>query len=216
MGDRIAVLSNGRLQQYGRPRELYARPANLFVGRFIGSPEMNLYEAALDSSGGLVLGSQRLAVGSRRLAPLEGRAGRKVIVGVRPEDLLLSPAGTAAGTAADLSSSAQEAGTLTADVRVVEPLGSELHAIFSIDATAAGDPDLTASAEEAEGMLPGLAYNGVARLDPRAAVRPGERVTFQVDVNRLHFFDPDTGLAIGWPGDDDRAPGQAGARADSA
>jgi multiple sugar transport system ATP-binding protein len=216
MGDRIAVLSNGRLQQYGRPRELYARPANLFVGRFIGSPEMNLYEAALDSSGGLVLGSQRLAVGSRRLAPLEGRAGRKVIVGVRPEDLLLSPAGTAAGTAADLSSSAQEAGTLTADVRVVEPLGSELHAIFSIDATAAGDPDLTASAEEAEGMLPGLAYNGVARLDPRAAVRPGERVTFQVDVNRLHFFDPDTGLAIGWPGDDDRAPDQAGARADSA
>jgi hypothetical protein len=64
-------------------------------------------------------------------------------------------------------------------------------------------------------MLPGLAYNGVARLDPRAAVRPGGRDTFRVDVNRLHFFDPDTGLAIGWPADD-RTPHQAAARADSA
>jgi multiple sugar transport system ATP-binding protein len=210
MGDRIAVLSGGRLQQYGRPRDLYARPANLFVARFIGSPEMNLYEAVLDDAGDLVLGSQRLALG-RRPAPLEGRGGRTVIVGLRPEDLLLDAADSASAAA----SPAADAGTLTADVRVIEPLGSELHAIFSIDATAAGDPDLTASAEEAEGMLPGLAYNGVARLDPRAAVRPGERVTFRVDVNRLHFFDPDTGLAIGWPADD-QIPDQAAARADSA
>jgi multiple sugar transport system ATP-binding protein len=215
MGDRIAVLHDGRLQQYGRPRDLYARPANLFVARFIGSPEMNLYEAALDASGDLVLGSQRLALGQRP-APLEGRGGRKLIVGVRPEDLLLGLAETASGSgsgSASASASA-EAGTLTADVRVVEPLGSELHAIFSIDAPAARDPDHTASADEAEDLLPGLAYNGVARLDPRAAVRPGDRVTFRLDPNRLHFFDPTTGLAIGWPGD--RTPDQAGARADSA
>ena len=70
------------------------------------------------------------------------------------------------------------------------------------------------SADEAEDLLPGLAYNGVARLDPRAAVRPGERVTFRVDPNRLHFFDSTTGLAIGWPRD--RTPDQAGAHADSA
>jgi hypothetical protein len=82
------------------------------------------------------------------------------------------------------------------------------------DAPAAGDPDLTASADQTDDLLPGLAYNGVARLDPRAVVRPGERVTSRVDPNRLHFFDPSTGLAIGWPGD--RAPDQAGARADSA
>jgi multiple sugar transport system ATP-binding protein len=207
MGDRIAVLHNGRLQQYGRPRDLYARPANLFVARFIGSPEMNLYEAALDAAGDLVLGSQRLALG-RRPAPPEVRGGRKVIVGVRPEDLLL-----AAGETASASDSL-DAGTLTAGIRVVEPLGSELHAIFSIDAPAAGDPDLTASADQTDDLLPGLAYNGVARLDPRAVVRPGERVTFRVDPNRLHFFDPTTGLAIGWPGD--RAPDQAGARVDSA
>jgi multiple sugar transport system ATP-binding protein len=218
MGDRIAVLHNGRLQQYGPPRELYARPANLFVARFIGSPEMNLYEATLDASGDLVLGSQRLALGQRP-APLEGRAGRKLIVGVRPEDLLLDAGETgAAAFGSGSGSGSAEAGTLTADVRVVEPLGSELHAIFSIDATAAGDQDLTASAasaDEAEGLLiPGLAYNGVARLDPRAPVRPGQRVTFRLDPNRLHFFDPTTGLAVGWPGD--RTPDQAGAHADSA
>jgi multiple sugar transport system ATP-binding protein len=219
MGDRIAVLQSGRLQQYGRPRDLYARPANLFVARFIGSPEMNLYEAALDDAGDLVLGSQRLALG-RRPARLAGRAGRKVIVGVRPEDLVLGAAEAAPGSAsasASATSSAlgsAEAGTLMADVRVVEPLGSELHAIFSIDATAAGDPDLTATSDEAEGMIPGLAYNGVARLDPRAAVRPGDRVTFRVDPARLHFFDPDTGLALGWPGAG--AADRAGARTDSA
>jgi multiple sugar transport system ATP-binding protein len=225
MGDRIAVLHNGLLQQYGSPRQLYARPSNLFVARFIGSPEMNLYEAVLDDSGDLILGSQRLALG-RRPAPLEGRAGRAVIVGVRPEDLLLgagetgsessseSAPASSSGSGSGSDSGFLEAGTLTADVRVVEPLGSELHAIFSIDATAAGDLDLTASADEAEELLPGLAYNGVARLDPRAAVRPGERVTFRLDPNRLHFFDPTTGLAIGWPGD--RAPDQAGAHADSA
>ena len=215
MGDRIAVLHNGRLQQYGRPREVYARPANLFVARFIGSPEMNLYEAALDDAGDLVLGSQRLALG-RRPPALAGQAGGKVIVGVRPEDLVLGTAETAPGTgsagAAATASASAATGTLTAEVRVVEPLGSELHAIFSIDARAAGDRDLTASADEAEGMLPGLAYNGVARLDPRAMVRPGDRVTFRVDPSRLHFFDPDTGLAIGWPGD--RVPDQAEARAD--
>jgi multiple sugar transport system ATP-binding protein len=213
MGDRIAVLHDGRLQQYGRPRDLYARPANLFVARFIGSPEMNLYEAALDASGDLVLGSQRLALGQRP-APLEGRGGRKLIVGVRPEDLLLGLAETASGSGSASASASAEAGTLTADVRVVEPLGSELHAIFSIDAPTAGGRQLTAAAEDAEDLLPGLAYNGVARLDPRAAVRPGDRVTFRLDPNRLHFFDPTTGLAIGWPGD--RTPDQAGARADSA
>jgi multiple sugar transport system ATP-binding protein len=200
MGDRIAVLHNGRLQQYGRPREVYARPASLFVARFIGSPEMNLYEATLDDVGDLVLGSQRLALGRRRPA-LDGRAGRTVIVGVRPEDLVLGPAEPAPGPGSASASDSAHAGTLTADVRVVEPLGSELHAIFSIDAPTAGDRDLTASADETEGLFPGLAYNGVARLGPRAKVAPGQRVTFRVDPNRLHFFDPGTGLAIGWPGE---------------
>jgi multiple sugar transport system ATP-binding protein len=192
MGDRIAVLHGGLLQQYGTPRELYARPANLFVARFIGSPEMNLYEAALDPSGTLTLGSQRLDLGPlpAQLAPVAGPGGRKVIVGVRPSDLTLDTGDGGTGTSG-------RAGTLTADVRVVEPLGSELHAIFSIDAPTAGGRELTTAAGDADDLMPGLAYNGVARLGPRAMVRPGDRVTFRVDASRLHFFDPDTGDACG-------------------
>jgi len=187
MGDRIAVLSDGVLQQYGRPRELYDRPANLFVAQFIGSPEMNVYQAAVDTSGDLVLGSQRIPLGSLDpgLAPY---AGRPVIVGMRPEDLALAPAGDGPPAGA---------GTLAADIRVVESLGSELHAVFSIDAAVAGTRELAAAAgDTADSVQLDLAYNGVARLDGRAAIRAGERVAFRVDPSRLHFFDPATGAAI--------------------
>ena len=187
MGDRIAVLHAGVLQQYGPPRELYRRPANLFVAQFIGSPEMNLYHAALDPAGCLVLGSQRLPLGS--LAPgLSAYSGRPVIVGVRPEDLTLGSAGEAVH--------GDQAGTLAADVRVVESLGSELHAIFSIDAKAAGTRELAAAAGEAESVQLGPAYNGVARLSPRAMVRPGDRARFRVEASQLHFFDPATGVSL--------------------
>jgi multiple sugar transport system ATP-binding protein len=76
-------------------------------------------------------------------------------------------------------------------------LGSELHVFFSTDAPAAGASALAARAGEAEaGLLAGTMHNGVARLDPRSGIRPGQRVTFRVDPGRLHFFDPDTGAAI--------------------
>ncbi|HEX7160047.1 MAG TPA: ATP-binding cassette domain-containing protein [Trebonia sp.] len=196
MGDRIAVLSAGVLQQYGPPQELYASPVNLFVARFIGSPEMNLYEAALDESGALVLGSQRISLG--QMPPVTGERGtapgQPVIVGVRPEDLALCPDGTP--------------GALTADIAAVERLGSEVHAYFSIDARPAGHPadgglpsaaaGAPPTADEAD-ALPGAARGGVARLDPRAAVRPGARVTLRLDPARLYFFDPATGQATGWP-----------------
>jgi multiple sugar transport system ATP-binding protein len=189
MGDRVAVLHGGALQQYATPRELYDRPANLFVAEFIGSPEMNLYEASVSGSGDeLVLGSQRLTLGPAKtiLAPYRGR---KVIAGVRPEHLGL-------GGAADHAGRADEA-TLAADVRGVEALGSVMHVFFSIDAPAAGVSALAAAAGEAEaGLLAGETHNGMARLDPRSAVRPGQRVMFRVDPGRLHFFDPDTSAAV--------------------
>jgi multiple sugar transport system ATP-binding protein len=210
MGDRIAVLNGGTLQQYGQPEELYTRPVNLFVARFIGSPEMNLYEASLDESGALVLGSRQISLGQFR-TPTEVTRGRSVIVGVRPEDLALCPDGTP--------------GALAADVRAVERLGSELHVFFSIDAlpvrprpasgpagsvSASTGPE---SAADAEAGLPGTAHNGVARLDPRAGVRPGARVTLRVDPARLYFFDPATGQAIGWPASRAVHPGKAPAPA---
>jgi len=202
MGDRIALLNGGALQQFGPPAELYARPVNQFVARFIGSPEMNLFEAALDADGALVLGSQRIDL-TRRPVPGQGtpgqavpgkqapRRGEPVIVGIRPEDLALGAPGAP--------------GTLTAEVRAVEQLGSELHAFFSIDARQAGDQTGGASDADQDAALPGQAHNGVARLDPRSGIRPGGRVTFLVDPARLYFFDPATGEATGWPA----APAQA-------
>jgi multiple sugar transport system ATP-binding protein len=177
MGDRVAVLHDGTLQQYDTPRALYDSPANLFVAEFIGSPEMNLYEASLSSSA-LVLGSQQLALPSvpSALAPY---SGRKVIVGFRPEDLTLGSSG------------------LVADVRVVEALGSESHVFFAIDAPAASGGAFAAVTGETEGLLSDDdTHNGVARVDARSGVRAGSRVTFIVDTSRLRFFDPDTGVAI--------------------
>jgi multiple sugar transport system ATP-binding protein len=120
------------------------------------------------------------------------RPGQAVIVGVRPEDLTPCAPGTP--------------GALTADVRAVERLGSALHAFFSLDAPPAGGPVAggtagpgPAPAVETEAGLPGLAHNGVARLDPRVEVRPGGRITLRVDPGRLYFFDPASGDAIAWP-----------------
>jgi len=182
MGDRIAVLNAGILQQFGPPADLYARPVNLFVARFIGSPEMNVYQAATDTDGALVLGSQRLAFGQ---GPAPGRRGEPVVVGIRPEDLTLGAPG--------------DPGALTAEVRAVEQLGSELHAFFAIDARPPGGEEATVRNVDQDEALPGQAHNGVARLDPRSGVRPGSRVTFRVDPARLYFFDPATGQATAWP-----------------
>jgi multiple sugar transport system ATP-binding protein len=223
------VLGGGVLQQYGPPADLYARPVNLFTARFIGSPEMNLYAAAVDADGALLLGSQRLPYGAPRGQDrVPARPGEPVIVGIRPEDLALGAPGDPA--------------TLTAQVMAIEQLGTELHAFFSIDAAAApgasGAPLAGAAAgtglagnalagnaqsgnalagvalagvaaetaADADAMLPGQAHNGVARLDPRCGVRPGTRITLRVDTARLYFFDPATGSAVGWPSAPDTRP----------
>jgi multiple sugar transport system ATP-binding protein len=194
MGDRVAVLLGGVLQQYDTPRSLYDRPANLFVATFIGSPSMNLYEGSLSAADGssvsrpaVVLGSQRLDLPAQVAARVAAYQGRKVVVGIRPEDLVLP---SLAGAGAWVSGPG-----LAADVRLIEVLGSEQHVYFSIDATPAGAG--AAADESAEAMiLAASAPNGVARLDAGAGVRAGDRVTFAVDPARLYFFDPDTGQAI--------------------
>jgi multiple sugar transport system ATP-binding protein len=182
MGDRVAVLSAGLLQQYDTPRSLYDHPANVFVATFIGSPVMNLYEAGLEAPGTLVLGSQRLELPAPVAARVAAFQGRKVLAGIRPEDLTVSGSGSA----------------LVAEVRFVEVLGSEQHVYFSIDATPAGAGAAAVVADESAeaGILLGSAPNGAARLDPRVAVQPGGRITFALDPARLYFFDPDTGQAV--------------------
>jgi multiple sugar transport system ATP-binding protein len=188
MGDRVAVLRAGVLQQYGTPRSLYDRPANVFVATFIGSPAMNLYEGGLDDSV-MVLGSQRLALPAQTAAGLAAYQGHKIIVGIRPEDLSVQIEPESS------ESFESPLAKLVADARVVEVLGSEQHVYFSVDATPAGGGGSGDAA--GEGILAGDVPNGVARLNPRSAVRAGTRVTFAVDAARLHFFDPDTGGAIG-------------------
>jgi len=188
MGDRVAVLQAGVLQQYDTPRALYNRPANVFVATFIGSPAMNLYEAGLSADGAsgsrpaAVLGSQRLDLPAPVAAHVAAYQGRKVIVGIRPEDLVVS-----------------SGPGLVTEARIVEVLGSEQHVYFWLDATPAAQAAAAAAATDdaAEaGFLVGSAPNGMARIDPHTPVKPGGRVTFTVDPARLYFFDPDTGQAI--------------------
>ncbi len=195
MGDRVAVLRDGTLQQYGTPRELYDHPDNVFVASFIGSPEMNLYEASLEESGdrlAAAVGSQRLGLPGQGLRPY---LGRKVIVGIRPEDLGDPALGHRGATAAGEHSRDAHA-SLTADARLVEMLGSELHVFFSVDATPVRGTAAASSAGGQVGLLADSEPNGVARVGPRSQIRAGSKVEFSVDTERLHFFDPDTGRAI--------------------
>jgi multiple sugar transport system ATP-binding protein len=182
MGDRVAVMRSGVLQQCDNPQLLYDRPDNLFVAAFIGSPAMNLYEASITEAARSVrLGSQEidLPASVRAAHPgLAAFAGQKVVVGLRPEHL---PA--ANGTAGP---------TLAGDVDLVEALGSELIVHFTIDArrvTAEG----TASADTEAVTESG---EGVARVDPASPVKVGERARFAIKADGMQFFDPGTGEAI--------------------
>jgi multiple sugar transport system ATP-binding protein len=210
MGDRIAVLSAGTLQQYGPPAELYANPVNLFVARFIGSPEMNLYEAVIDESGALVLGSQRLILGQPHNSQAQGpglparlpsavpEPGQRVIVGFRPEDLTLDTPDSPDTPDRRAPDGRDAQSSLTVDVRSIERLGSELHVFFSIDAQPPADPasGLPAAGTDSETGFAVVSHNGVARLDPRSGVRSGDRITLRLDPARLYFFDPATGQAV--------------------
>jgi multiple sugar transport system ATP-binding protein len=196
MGDRVAVLHMGELQQCDTPQYLYEHPNNLFVAAFIGSPAMNLYEATVSPEADSVrVGSQSLSLAEAMLTSrpaLRGYRDRKLIVGIRPEDLddpALNPA-PGPGT------------TLVADVELVEALGNELQVHFLVDATKARS-EVTAAASETEelGDLPDLQMgeakaDGVARISPRSDFRAGSRVTFVVRTEQLHFFDADSGNAI--------------------
>jgi multiple sugar transport system ATP-binding protein len=190
MGDRVAVLKDGVLQQVDAPQTLYDRPNNLFVAGFIGSPAMNLIESRVvdhDGGVGVTIGHAALRVPDEVLAArpaLRSCVGQPVVLGIRPEDLQ--------DPAVDASRADQR---IRANVALVEALGSELvvHLRLDVRIVASGDPD----ALEAVG-LGGDAASGiaVARFNPRSAVRLAEDIDVAVDVHRLHFFDPVDGHAI--------------------
>jgi multiple sugar transport system ATP-binding protein len=197
MGDRVAVLHKGRLQQCGTPQDLYERPDNIFVAAFIGSPAMNLYEGMMSPGADEVrIGSQALALPQALLVARPGLSAyrdRKLVVGVRPEQLADAALGAAAPA---------ERSTLVADVEIVEALGNELQVHFLIEAAASRseDTEVATGTSELGGFasvgVAGTKAEGVARISPRSAIKAGSRATFVVDTERLHFFDVDSGAAI--------------------
>jgi multiple sugar transport system ATP-binding protein len=200
MGDRVAVMRKGELQQVATPQDLYDRPVNLFVGGFIGSPAMNMLEATLvKSNGGLAVeaGGQRLSIDQELISAqpaLNSYEGKKVVLGIRPEDL------EEAAIAKDVPADRR----LRGKVELVEALGSEILAHFTIDAPPALTEDVKELAldvgderavkDAAEGSKQHTTI--VGRFDPRAEVKEGEIAEVAVDTRGLHFFDPETGLGI--------------------
>jgi multiple sugar transport system ATP-binding protein len=183
MGDRVAVMRSGVLQQVDHPQHLYDHPDNLFVAAFIGSPAMNLYEAAMtEDAGGVRIGSQELPlpVICRDSHPGLARfAGKKIVVGLRPEHL---PAATDGSTGP----------RLVGNVDLVEALGSELMVHFTIDARRVRAEGATSEDEDATAQH----GEGVARVEPGTKAKVGEKVTFAVNTAGLQFFDPETEKAI--------------------
>ena len=200
MGDRVAVMRKGEIQQVAPPQELYDNPVNLFVGGFIGSPAMNMLEATLErENAGLStkVGSQAITLGDELLSARPGlRAyeGKTVVIGIRPEDL--EDAAIASDTPSDRR--------LHGNVVLREALGSELMVHFTVDAKPALTEDVRElaqdvgderSVEEAESGETGDT-TVVGRFSPYSKIRHGETAEVAVDTRSLHFFDPETGLGI--------------------
>ncbi|HEY7667717.1 MAG TPA: sn-glycerol-3-phosphate ABC transporter ATP-binding protein UgpC [Actinomycetota bacterium] len=192
LGQRVAVLRDGILQQVATPQDLYRRPTNLFVAAFIGSPPMNLVEATV-TDGALAFGGFRLPISDQH--DLSSYAGRPVILGVRPSDLEDMAVWTGDRFPA-----------IEVEAEITEELGSEVNVIFPIDAPPVLTEDtIAASSEESEeDTIPLIADTQAkvrfcARVDARTKVRPGDRITLGIDPDRFHFFDPSTGRAIDVP-----------------
>jgi multiple sugar transport system ATP-binding protein len=200
MGDRVAVMRKGQLQQVADPQTLYDRPVNLFVGGFIGSPSMNMVEATLTrENGGLVakVGEQKVLIDADTLAARPALAsfeGKDVVLGIRPEDL--EDAALSPDTPADHR--------LKGKVTLTEALGSEIMVHFSIEANAAATEEMAELAKDVgdervvaqieEGGAPTAGF--VGRFGARSRAKIGDELEVAVDSRALHFFDPKTGLGI--------------------
>jgi multiple sugar transport system ATP-binding protein len=195
MGDRVAVMRKGEIQQVASPQELYDRPDNLFVGGFIGSPAMNMLEATLErANGGLAaaIGSQKVALGDETTgerSALKEYEGKQVILGIRPEDL----------EDAALASDTPDDRRIRGEVLLREALGSEILVHFSIDANPAETDETRelqkdAGTEEVPSLDEGVTM--VGRFGSRSRINQGEVAEVAVDTRALHFFDPETGLGI--------------------
>jgi multiple sugar transport system ATP-binding protein len=199
MGDRVAVMRKGELQQVADPQTLYDRPLNLFVGGFIGSPAMNMLDATIERANGDLrakIGEQAITLGAETLGQrpaLQGYVGKSVIIGIRPEDL----------EDAALESGAQPDRILKGRLELREALGSEIMAHFAIKAAHAETDEMRELAQDA-GAPEGTPEIGVqaneavivGRFGARSRIKAGDEMQAVVDTRALHFFDPGTGEGI--------------------
>jgi multiple sugar transport system ATP-binding protein len=180
LGQRVAVMRNGRLVQVDRPQRLYERPRDLYVAAFIGSPAMNLVEAKLDGDE-VAFGGFRFPLDPRR-RPLRGSSD--VVLGIRPEcfeDAEFAPPGLP---------------TLERKIEVVEELGSDAHVFFTVDAPPVTAELLEAAEEDQAGLLRTELALFTARVDARTSARPGAGLRLAIDPARFHFFDPQSGASL--------------------
>jgi multiple sugar transport system ATP-binding protein len=206
MGNRVAVMRKGEIQQVADPQTLYDRPLNLFVGGFIGSPAMNLLDATIQGSDGDLrakIGEQTLSLGETVVArpALKNYVGKPLIIGIRPEDL----------EDASLDTGAPQDRLLKGRLELREALGSEIMAHFSIKAAHAETDEMREIAEDvgASDTTPQIGIQEgeaviVGRFSPRSRVKPGDQISAVVDTRALHFFDPGTGNGIYDSGKGDR------------
>jgi multiple sugar transport system ATP-binding protein len=199
MGDRVAVLRKGHLQQVGSPKDLFGRPVNLFVAGFIGSPAMNFVASRLERDGdegaSISVGGQKLKIAKAALsqrAELERFFDQEVIVGLRPQDF----------EEARFASSESQ-GRFKAIVDLVESLGTQTLIHFVVDAPPVDTEEMKELAEDAgavdvgyEGESGGAKSRFVAEVDPKAQVSRGDAIELAVDTTQIHFFDPATGAGI--------------------
>jgi multiple sugar transport system ATP-binding protein len=191
MGDRVAVMNKGLLQQVDAPQRLYDRPENLFVAGFIGTPPMNLVEGMVSTNGGVSvdIGGNRLAIAEAALAQypgLRGRDGQSVIVGLRAGDL--HP-----GQGRD------DLPQIRARVELVESLGGESMAYFKVDARSlkseVAEEEEVLESESGETVV-GSRPNLVASFPPHVQLKLGDEVPVAVDTKNLHFFDEASGAPL--------------------
>jgi multiple sugar transport system ATP-binding protein len=201
MGDRVAVMQAGHLQQVDTPQVLYDQPVNEFVAGFIGSPSINLVEAQLEQANGSLavsFGGHRLAVDEqlvRNRSGLGQYTGRTVILGIRPEDF----------EDASIETDTPQDRRVKVTCDLTEPLGSEVLMYFSTAATgvvssgvtadAGADAEVTLRSDDGDSDRAGHTRL-VARVSPRSRIAEGQEVELAVDTRRLYFFDPSTGEAV--------------------
>ena len=195
MGDRVAVMNRGVLQQVDAPQDMYDRPANLFVAGFIGSPAMNMVDAVLrrdDDGGAVEFAGISLRVPEQTFQErpaLAARAGSLVVLGIRPEDI----------EDPQFINDRLEGSDIEVVVDIREAMGSEVYVHFGVNAPPVITEDTIDLAADAELLADadGDAQTSfVARLNPRTSAQRGQPIALQVDNRRLHFFDRETGEAI--------------------